>query len=69
MNGIIKSIQEALPKGSFTREQARQVMSAHPALKMERESASSFLLVLRDKTGFPVWQCLNYLPTSNGATK
>lgn len=66
MNGIIESIQGALPKGSFTREQARQVMSAHPALKMERESASSFLLVLRDKTGFPVWQCLNYLPTING---
>ncbi|MHA1081389.1 hypothetical protein ACR9HU_24505 (plasmid) [Enterobacter ludwigii] len=41
-------------------------MYAHPNLKMERESASFFALVLRDKTGFPVWQCLNYLPTSNG---
>ncbi|HHT1356666.1 DUF905 family protein [Enterobacter hormaechei] len=66
MNEIIKNLQSSLPKGSITREQARQVMYAHPNLKMERESASFFALVLRDKTGFPVWQCLNYLPTSNG---
>ncbi|ELE6478002.1 DUF905 family protein [Enterobacter hormaechei] len=66
MNENIKTLQSSLPKGSITREQARQLMNAHPNLKMERESASFFALVLRDKTGFPVWQCLNYLPTSNG---
>ena len=60
MEASKKAVLKAFPKGSFTRDDARQLMAKFPQLKMENDQSTHFQLTLRDNDGHLIWRCWNF---------
>lgn len=59
----------AFPDGEFTRQDAQLLIAAYPALRIENDQGTHFMLVLRDGEGSLIWRCWNFQPAAGAGIK